>query len=158
MYVLSNKMRNYGAACIVYPHILEMIWNILQTDYYVLPSSVHEVIITPCHKSITCEELDEMIQDINATQIDAEEVLSGHAYLYEHRHRQAVHRHRPFGRKGDGMMKCRYYLKNSSMPRLLRHSFCHAFVGRNGLAEAQNADCSAETTEKALLYEKIVLG
>ena len=84
MYVLSNKMRNYGAACIVYPHILEMIWNILQTDYYVLPSSVHEVIITPCHKSITCEELDEMIQDINATQIDAEEVLSGHAYLYEH--------------------------------------------------------------------------
>lgn len=85
MYVLSNKMRNYGAACIVYPHILEMIWNILQTDYYVLPSSVHEVIITPCHKSITCEELDEMIQDINATQVDAEEVLSGHAYLYEHR-------------------------------------------------------------------------
>ena len=40
-------------------------------------------IITPCHKSITCEELDEMIQDINATQVDAEEVLS--AYLYEHR-------------------------------------------------------------------------
>lgn len=84
MYVLSNGMRNYGAACIVYPHIQEMIWNILQTDYYVLPSSVHEVIITPYHKSITCEELDEMIRDINETQVDAEEVLSDHAYLYEH--------------------------------------------------------------------------
>lgn len=84
MYVLSNRMRNYGAACIVYPNILAMIWNILQTDYYVLPSSVHEVIIVPCHKSVTPEELDEMIQDINETQVDAEEVLSGHAYLYEH--------------------------------------------------------------------------
>ena len=31
-------------------------------------------------------------------------------------------------------------------------------VGRNGLAETRNADCSAETTEKALLCEKIVLG
>lgn len=84
MYVLSNRMRNYGAACIVYPNVLEMIWNILQTDYYVLPSSVHEVIIVPCHRSVTSEELDEMIQDINDTQVDAEEVLSGHAYLYEH--------------------------------------------------------------------------
>lgn len=83
MYVLTNNMRNYGAACIMYPHIQGMIWNILQTDYYVLPSSVHEVIIIPCHKSITCEELDEMIQDINETQVDAEEVLSNHAYLYE---------------------------------------------------------------------------
>ena len=84
MYVLSNSLRSYGAACIIYPHILEMIWDILQTDFYVLPSSVHEVIITPCHRSITCEELDDMIKDINETQVDAEEVLSNHAYLYEH--------------------------------------------------------------------------
>lgn len=118
MYVLSNSMRNYGAACIVYPHILEMIWNILQTDYYVLPSSVHEVIITPCHKSITCEELDEMIQDINETQVDAEEVLSNHAYLYEH-----------------------------SSGRL-----------HIGLEKRGNAEYAAETTEKALLYDEIVLG
>ena len=47
MYVLSNSIRSYGAACIVYPHVLDMIWNILKTDFYVLPSSVHEVIITP---------------------------------------------------------------------------------------------------------------
>ena len=83
MYVLSNSIRSYGAACIVYPHVLDMIWNILKTDFYVLPSSVHEVIITPCQRSVTCAELDEMIQDINETQLDSEEVLSGHAYLYE---------------------------------------------------------------------------
>lgn len=42
MYVLSNRIRNYGAACIVYPHIAEMIGEILGADFYVLPSSVHE--------------------------------------------------------------------------------------------------------------------
>ena len=32
---------------------------------------------------IAKEELDAMIQDINHTQVDTEEVLSDHAYLYE---------------------------------------------------------------------------
>lgn len=42
MYVLTNKIRSYGAACIAYPHIPEMIGRALGADYYVLPSSVHE--------------------------------------------------------------------------------------------------------------------
>lgn len=85
MYILSNNLRNYGAACIAYPHILEMIGNILQTDFYVLPSSVHEVVITPCQQEISCSELDEMVRDINRTQVAEEEILSDHAYLYERR-------------------------------------------------------------------------
>ena len=57
------------------------------------------------------------------------------------------------------MMKCRYYLKKFIHATLAAALiFVTLFVGRNGLAEARNADCSAETTEKALLYEKIVLG
>lgn len=83
MYVLSNKYRNYGAACIAYPHIMEMIGGILKTDYYVLPSSVHEVVIVPCSGDIDTAELDEMVKDINDTQVADEEVLSDHAYLYD---------------------------------------------------------------------------
>lgn len=83
MYVLSNKLRNYGAACIAYPHVLEMIGGILGTDYYVLPSSVHEVVIVPYCDNITAAELDEMVRDINLTQVADEEVLSDHAYLYD---------------------------------------------------------------------------
>lgn len=83
MYVLSNNLRNYGAACIVYPHMLELIGDILKTDYYVLPSSVHEVVITPCCRDMKGEELDDMVRDINETQVAEEEVLSDHAYLFE---------------------------------------------------------------------------
>ena len=57
------------------------------------------------------------------------------------------------------MMKYRYYLKKFIHAALAATLiFVTLFVGRNGLAEARNADCSAETTEKALLCEKIVLG
>ena len=83
MYVLSNKLRNYGAACIAYPHILEMIGGILRSDYYVLPSSVHEVVIVPCSEGLSAAELDEMVKNINATQVAEEEVLSDHVYLYD---------------------------------------------------------------------------
>lgn len=83
MYVLSNKLRNYGAACIAYPHILEMIGGILRSDYYVLPSSVHEVVIVPCSEGLSAAELDEMVKNTNATQVAEEEVLSDHVYLYD---------------------------------------------------------------------------
>lgn len=83
MYVLSNKLRSYGAACIAYPHVLEMIGGILKTDYYVLPSSVHEVVIVPCCANLSAPELDEMVREINDTQVAEEEVLSDHVYLYD---------------------------------------------------------------------------
>ena len=82
MYVLSNKIRNYGAACIAYPYVLRMIGQILGEDYYILPSSVHEVIIIPCSMSLRACEMDDMIREINITQVAEEEVLSDHSYLY----------------------------------------------------------------------------
>lgn len=83
MYVLSNKIRSYGAACIAYPYVLEMIGDILSEDFYVLPSSVHEVVIVPASAGIPWREMDEMVQEINRTQVAPEEVLSDSAYLFE---------------------------------------------------------------------------
>lgn len=83
MYVLSNRIRNYGAACIVYPHIAEMIGEVLGTDYYVLPSSVHEVIILPIQPDMCCREIEEMVSEINRTQVAEEEVLSDHVYRFD---------------------------------------------------------------------------
>lgn len=83
MYVLSNKIRSYGAACIAYPQVLKMIGQILRKDFYILPSSVHEVVIVPWSPELKWSELDEMVAEINADQVAEEEVLSSHAYLYE---------------------------------------------------------------------------
>ena len=85
MYVLTNRMRSYGAACIAYPYIPGMIGETLGSDYYILPSSVHEVMIVPACGGLDGEELEEMVREINATQVAEEEVLSDHIYYYERR-------------------------------------------------------------------------
>lgn len=85
MYVLSNQMKHYGAASMMYPHVLEMIGDIVGEDYYILPSSVHEVIIVPESRSLPVGEMDAMVKDINETQVAEEDVLSDHAYFYERR-------------------------------------------------------------------------
>lgn len=44
-----------------------MIGQILKKDYYILPSSVHEVIIVPYSEIYVCSKLDEMVREINST-------------------------------------------------------------------------------------------
>lgn len=83
MYVLTNSLRNYGAACLFYPHVLDMIGEMLKEDFFILPSSIHEVIIVPESKGLDTEEMNEMVIEINETQVAPEEVLSNHVYFYQ---------------------------------------------------------------------------
>ena len=84
LYVLTNKIRSFGAAVILYEGCLEMIAEFLEDNYYVLPSSIHEVIIVS-EKDAPWGGvgLSEMVAEINMTQVDAEEVLSDSAYFYD---------------------------------------------------------------------------
>lgn len=88
MYVLSNQYRHLGAACIFYERVLEDIGNQIDDDFYILPSSIHEVIILPASYSLSHEELDEMIKEINQTQVSDEDVLSEHAYYFSRKTNQ----------------------------------------------------------------------
>ena len=82
MYVLSNKMRSEGAACLAYQGILETIAGILRRNYYILPSSIHEVIVLPDRGELEVEGINEMVKDINECELDPEDVLSDHCYKY----------------------------------------------------------------------------
>lgn len=42
MYVLTNSSKIQGAACMFYPHVLEMIGEILKEDFYILPALFHQ--------------------------------------------------------------------------------------------------------------------
>lgn len=82
MYVLSNQINLYGAACMVYDNVVEMFAQELGEDVYILPSSVHEVLIVPASRALPPKEMLEMVREINATQIPPEEVLSDHIYQF----------------------------------------------------------------------------
>lgn len=83
MFVLSNQAGYFGAACIAYPGIADMIGNILGGNYYVLPSSVHETVLVLCDKGMEPWIMDEMVQDINREHVAEEEILSDHCYIYD---------------------------------------------------------------------------
>ncbi|MDD3402700.1 MAG: DUF5688 family protein [Hespellia sp.] len=83
MYVLSNKIRSFGAAVMAYDHVLEMIADKLENSFYILPSSIHEVIIVCESRRVRRSDLDETIREVNDTQVEAEEVLGNHAYYYD---------------------------------------------------------------------------
>lgn len=82
MYVLTNKQKLYGASCLIYPSVLSDIAKKLQCDYYILPSSIHEVLLIPARKEFTEEELNDMVLEVNETQVATEELLSDHVYFY----------------------------------------------------------------------------
>ena len=83
MYILSNSGKVNGATCILYDGLLSQIAERLKSDFILLPSSIHEVILVPVDQ---CEELctfSSMVAEVNETQLTDEEILSDHAYYYE---------------------------------------------------------------------------
>lgn len=91
LHVLTNRVRSFGAAAILYEGCLEMIADYLNDNYYVLPSSVHEVIVVSETDAPWGEDgLSEMVQEINRTQVEAEDVLSDNAYYYDREKKKLV--------------------------------------------------------------------
>ena len=87
MYVLTNRIRNYGASAILYPDRLAGISLCLKENFYVVPSSVHEVIIVPESVAPGRRMLTEMLKEVNETQVPQEEILSDHVYYYDRKER-----------------------------------------------------------------------
>lgn len=83
MYVLSNIQRMNGASCILYEDILGEFAKEIEDSFYILPSSVHELILVPAGCARRAEELREMVEEINVTQVGEEEVLSDSVYFYD---------------------------------------------------------------------------
>lgn len=82
MFVLTNKAKFNGAACILYEKLLDRFSNAVDSDLYILPSSVHEVIILPKSSGYDKNMLQDMVREVNAEGVAADEVLSDNVYEY----------------------------------------------------------------------------
>lgn len=82
MYVLTNEQRLYGAACLLYEEFSACLSQ-TQSNFYVIPSSIHEVLLVPATKGMIPEAFNQMVQNVNETQLLPEEILSDHAYYYD---------------------------------------------------------------------------
>ncbi|MBR6486131.1 MAG: hypothetical protein IKT17_05505 [Lachnospiraceae bacterium] len=82
MYVMTSGSCN-GAVAMLNEEKLREFCDHIDSDLYVIPSSINEVILVPRDDTATRSMFDEMICEINDTQLDAVDVLSDHVYCYD---------------------------------------------------------------------------
>ena len=83
LYVLTNEDKLNGAAIVLNDKVMDDITEKLGQDFYILPSSVHEVLVVPKDPNVDLSTLESMVQEVNATQVRPEERLSDHVYAYD---------------------------------------------------------------------------
>lgn len=82
MYVATNVFKMNGACILLYDGVLKKFAEKIGGDFYILPSSVHEVIFVPANGDIDARYLIQLVREVNATQVAPDEVLSDNVYMY----------------------------------------------------------------------------
>lgn len=81
MYVFTNDIRVGGSVALLYKDELDKLAWALGADLYILPSSLHEVIAVPAYEG-TLNWLEQMVFEINRTEVEPEDWLSDQVYRY----------------------------------------------------------------------------
>lgn len=83
MYVASNISRVNGCSVMLYDGVLKEFSKKAGGDFYILPSSVHEVIFVPCNKYVddNIDELFNTVKDAN-DELQPDYFLNNHIYKY----------------------------------------------------------------------------
>ncbi len=87
MLVLTTPDGCHGAAAMLSTEAMDRAKEMLGCDtVYVIPSSIHEVIIVPGDENgITPDILKDMIMDVNATELDPADILSDYPLKYDNK-------------------------------------------------------------------------
>ena len=82
MYVLTNEIRLNGAAALFYTDYLKQFALSVKGDVFVLPSSIHEVLLIPVTEDMNAWYLRQVVEEVNHQLVSEEEQLSKHVYRY----------------------------------------------------------------------------
>ena len=83
LYVMTNAKGEYGAATLLYPEVLQTLAENSNADLFILPSSIHEVLVMKADGGMEAKELQYMVMEINRQEVRPEEVLSDQVYRYD---------------------------------------------------------------------------
>ena len=83
LFALTNSKAFFGASVIMYPGILRTAAKKLGGAYYILPSSMHEVLLLAKDKDTDPSQLKEIVEEVNLTDAVSTDFLSNHVYEYD---------------------------------------------------------------------------
>ena len=81
-FVLTNSRFFWGAGALFYPGMMERIRQLLGSDFYVLPSSVHELILVRVEDQDP-QQLADLVRSANRAVVREDEVLADDLYVCE---------------------------------------------------------------------------
>ena len=86
MFVATNRYKTNGAGVIFLDEeVQQKVSDIMGGDFVIIPSSIHETI---CTDMGDIDAIKAMVQDVNSTQVSAEEVLSDSVYFYNSKEKE----------------------------------------------------------------------
>ena len=83
IFVASVPDKVHGAGVIAYQDFMEKAAERAGGDFYILPSSLHELLIVPDNGEVDLKTLEAMVKDVNATQVSPEDKLTDSVYHYD---------------------------------------------------------------------------
>ncbi len=85
IYVVSNDAGNLGASAAFYPGLLRSLSEDFESDLFIVPSSIHEVLVIPdSGLMMDTSNLKEIIHEVNSTTVAQEDILSDNLYRYDY--------------------------------------------------------------------------
>ena len=84
IYVVTNNRMCNGASALFYPETMHRLYEIIGEEFYVIPSSIHEVLITPVSLHKNPKDLAEMVRQINSAIVSEEDYLSDNVFKYNY--------------------------------------------------------------------------
>lgn len=83
IFVMSNDNNVDGASCIASRGALDKAMEKVGEDFYIIPSSRHEILLVPSSLGLGINDLREMIHAVNKTEVSVQDYLSDNLYYYD---------------------------------------------------------------------------
>lgn len=83
IFIATTKDRTYGSGVIIYPGFLDDAGKQLKGSFYVLPSSIHEVLLLKDDGTMEPDALRDIVKSVNRTTVAPEDRLTDSVYRYD---------------------------------------------------------------------------
>lgn len=90
MYVLTNDTGLNGATCILYDNVIKNFAKVQESNVFLLPSSVHEMMLVPEDEDTDPGFLSQLVIEANQNAVGFIDLLSDHIYYYDREKDQVI--------------------------------------------------------------------
>lgn len=83
IYILTNSDKVFGAGCILYDNVIRNFAKVQCANVYIMPSSVHEVMLVPEDEETDGKFLKSLLSEANRSSVGLIDLLSNNLYYYD---------------------------------------------------------------------------